>query len=442
MKKITFLLLLLSNWAIAQQNADSASNKFVVINPEFSYKMLEPNQDLRKVNIFIEARKQGAVKNEGLTIGVSLIPLLDFQKSNTDSKFAYLMRHPTPNNQIGTEVSEAVIHSAQLSLTGTVNNWLAAYMEILYNPEQSFGGGTITSLGRNQLQLRKGFIVFGDLNDFPVYGAIGKMDAPFGQTGSVNPFSNSTMWHAFGGLGYGAQIGFKKWNLHATVMAVQGGAQFRAMHTPVGDSSNVPSQLNNFTADINYTLHINNSFKVLFGGSYLHGSAYCADFPITHFKACSDNNPAFTFYTTLTILNRIIVQGSFASTVEVWPGTHNPTPPLDVFEASKVTSLDVGIKYDFNLEGVVVYTISGEFSNFVAGPDGSPWERQNQIILGFSGMIKNSSKFFLELFRTDGYAPLNFISGSDPFEPFPPGETHSQSDANSMGIVLGAMITF
>ena len=173
------------------------------------------------------------------------------------------MRHPTSNNQIGTEVSEAVIHSVQLSFTGTVNNWLATYMEILYNPQQSFGSGTITSLERNQIQLRKGFVVFGDLNDFPLYGAIGKMDAPFGQPGSVSPFSNSTMWHAFGGLGYGAQLGFKKWGLHATFMAVQGGAQFRAMHTPVGDSTNVPSMLNNYTADINYTLVIGDGFKFL-----------------------------------------------------------------------------------------------------------------------------------------------------------------------------------
>jgi hypothetical protein len=443
MRKISFsLLFLMCNWALAQQNPDSISDKIVVINPEFSYKMLEPNQDLRKVNIFIEARKHGAVKNKGLTIGVSLIPLLDYQKSNTDSKFAYLMRHPTPNNQIGTEVSEAVIHSFQFSLTGTINNWLAAYMEVLYNPEQSFGAGTITSLGRNQLQLRKGFVVFGDLNDFPLYGVIGKMDAPFGQTGSVSPFSNSTMWHAFGGLGYGAQVGFKKWNLHATFMAVQGGAQFRAMHTPVGDSTSVPSMLNNFTADINYTLYFGDDFSFLFGGSYLHGSAYCADFPITHFKPCSDNNPAITAYGTITLMDRIIVQGGFATTLEVWPGTHNPSPPLDVFEASKVTSLDVGIRYDFNIDGKVVYSISGEYSDFRAGPDDSPWERQNQIIVGFAGMIKKSSKFFLELFRTEGYAPLNFISGSNPDQPFPAGETHSQSNVLTFGIVLGAMITF
>ena len=57
-------------------------------------------------------------------------------------------------------------------------------------------------------------------------------------------------------------------------------------------------------------------------------------------------------------------------------------------------------------------------------------------------MIKNSSKLFLELFRTEGYVPLNWVSGSGPFAPFPPGETHSERDAQSHGIVLGGQITF
>ena len=54
----------------------------------------------------------------------------------------------------------------------------------------------------------------------------------------------------------------------------------------------------------------------------------------------------------------------------------------------------------------------------------------------------NSSKLFVEVFRTEGYAPLNFISGSEDFAPFPPGVTHSVRDASSMGIVLGAQVTF
>jgi hypothetical protein len=416
---------------------DSLVLPVVTINSAFTVKMLDQNQDLRKVSLLINERKAGTLKDRGLTIGASLISIVDYQRSSEDSKFAYLMRHPTPSNQIGKEVSEAVVHSFQVMLTGTVNRWMAAHTELLYNPEQSFGSGTITSLGRNQLQLRKAFVLLGDLNRFPVFAAVGKMDAPFGQTGSVNPFSNTTMWHAFGGLGYGAMIGVESEGLNLRFMAIQGGAQFRALHTPVGDSTNVPSSLNNFSVDLNYTFNIDEGVTLTAGGSYLHGSAYCQDFPITHFAECDDVNPAYTYYVRLNVKDRLILKGGFAETFDVWPGTHNPTPPLDQFEASKVSSLDAGLQVRFNTTRRVVYVLSGEFSNFRAGPDGAPWERQNQILIGVSALFDHSSSIFLELFRTDGYAPLNFISGSDPFSPFPPGQTHSFLDASSHGIVLG-----
>ena len=444
MKKTTLILgflFLIVKLAVAQDSTFHKLKGTIGINSEFSYKMLEPNQNLRKVSILLDEKKKGTLKEGNLVVGISMIALADYQKSNTDSKFAYLMRHPTSNNQIGKDVSEAVIHSFQASFTGAVTNWLTVYAEMLYNPEQSFGQGTITALTRNQLQLRKGFIVFGDLDKFPIYGAIGKMDAPFGQTGSVSPFTNSTMWHAFGGLGYGAQIGFKKGGINVVFMAVQGGAQFRAMHTPVGNASNAPSKLNNFTADLNYTLHINDNIDFLLGASYLHGSAYCQDFPVTHFSSCEKNNPANTVYATLSS-KRLILQGAYAITADVWEGTHNPNPPLDIFAASKVSSLDFGIKYNLSLEGKIIYALSGEFSNFRAGAKDSPWERQNQIVLGLSAMINNSSKLFVELFNTQGYSPLNFISGSNPLQPFAVGETHSLRSASSNGIVLGGQITF
>jgi len=441
MKKLIYLLIGISTSISAQE---SKAENLIKIQSSFSYKMLEPNQDLRKINVLLAEKQRPELASSKLIIGTSLISIFDYQISSIDSKFGYLMRHPTSNNQIGTEVSELVVHSFQASVYGQVNNWLSAYSEILYNPEQSFGQGTITGLNRNQLQLRKAYILIGDLKNRPFYMAVGKMDSPFGQMGSVSPFTNSTMWHAFGGLAYGGQFGVNYKGLNAVVMAVQGGAQFRGLNTAVA-GTNVPSRINNFVGDINYTYKIsktedNTNLKnstVKIGASYMHGSAYCHEFPVVHFDPCRENNPAITAYAHLNLKEKIILKGGYAVTLNVWPGTHNPTPPLDVWEASKVSSFDIGGKYLFNQKKNIQYAISGEFSNFIAGPEGSPWERQNQYILGFSGMFKASSKLFVELFRTDGYVPLNFISGGN----MGPGETHSVRNAYSNGIVIGGMIT-
>ena len=440
MKKYLLVLMFLCQWAMAQEERGVAQEDVkgtFGINSRFSYRMLEPSQNLRKVDILLEERKAGTLKDRSLTIGTSLTAILDYQRTNTDSKFGYLMRHPTATNQIGQTVTEAVIHSFQLGTTAAINSWITAHAELLYNPQQSFGPGTITTLTRNQIQLIKAFVVIGDLNKAPIYGAIGKMDAPFGQMGSVSPFTNSTMWHAFGGLGYGAQLGYRKGGFHAKFMAVQGGSQFRALATPVGNGTNVPSKINNFVADANYTLGLSEETDLYVGGSYVFGSAYCHAFPVVHFNACEDNNPAYTAYGKLTVGEKLIVKGSFAKTVNEWPGTFNPTPPLNQFEASKVSSLDFGARYNINTEGKILYSVSGEFSNYVAGPDGAPWERQNQIILGFAGMINYSTKLYVEFFRTDGFVPLNFLSGGN----LAPGETHSVRGAFSHGVVLGGQIT-
>ena len=443
MRNILSHCLLISCVLLQTLPASAQESKSIVgINSELTYKMLEPNQNVRKVNILINERHAGRLETKKLIIGTSLIAIADFQHSNTDSRFAYLMRHPTSTNQIGTEVSEAVIHSFQFSVYGAINPWIATFAEMLYNPEQSFGTGTITAIGRNQIQLYRGFVVLGNLDKFPIYGAIGKMDAPFGLMNSVSPFTNSTMWHAFSGLGYGAQIGFKKYNIEATFMAVQGGSQFRAMNTIVGDSTNVPSQLNNFTADLNYTLHFASEVELKIGASYLRGSVYNQDFPVIHFKAGVMNNPASTVYSEFLLHQRLLIIAAFAKTAYAWPGTYNPSPPLNIYPASKVSSLVAGAKYTFNPESKIAYTISAEFSNYIAGPDGSPWERQNQYILGFCGLINKSSKFFIEVFGTQGYVPLNFISGSNPNDPFPEGTTHCSNSATSLGVVVGAQIVF
>ena len=100
------------------QDGQMEKNSFPLeINSSFSYKMMEPNEDLRKVFVFVKEREENNLGEKQMIIGSSLIALGDYQVSNTDSKFGYLMRHPTANNQIGKEVSEAVIHSFQLSFS-------------------------------------------------------------------------------------------------------------------------------------------------------------------------------------------------------------------------------------------------------------------------------------------------------------------------------------
>lgn len=412
----------------------SSQEDYVRFDSKYSYEMLDPNTHInRKQQMILSKKLKGELDTNAVYVGGAVTSILNHQKSNTPDKFGYLMRHPTANNQRTTSSSEAVIHSAQLGLTANMGEWTTAYMELLYNPEQSFGSGTITDLNRNQTQIRKGYVLLGNLEHSPYYVSLGKMDTPFGLTDTVNPFTASTVWHAFGTLAYGANFGYMSDNMNLNFMAVQGGAQFRAANVPV-DDSNIPGKLNNFVVDVNYDVSLNNMMNLLLGVSYIKGSAYCQSFPITHFTACTEENGAYDLYAQLRGANWLL-QGEIAQTEDEWPGTFNPALPQ--FSAHKVTSWGIGGKYSATLLDTPV-DYSAEFSRFIAGPDGAPWEKQDQFVLGIAGYLSPSVKIFGEYIRTEGYAPLNFLSGGN----LGVGETHSDSDANSDVFMLGVNAAF
>jgi len=391
---------------------------------EYSARMLDHSMELRKTNLLFERiQSDTAVRDRGLILSGSLIAIADFQYSTHPSKFGYLMRHPTSSNQVGQYVS---------ALTYRANSWLTSFVELLYHPLQSFGRGTITSLERNRIELRRGFVLIGNPEFLPIFLSVGKFDVPFGLTGSVNTFTNSTAWHAFGGLAYGAQVALHLRSLTAQIMWLQGGAQFRAANTPV-EGTDVPSRINNFSLDVHYTMEIDEDAWMQYGISYLHGSAYCQDFPVEHFKPCKNNNPAWSTYGQL-VLSHLQFKLSYFSTFDVWPGTYNPNPPLNVYPASRVQSTSVGLRYHWKANIPWHMALYTEYSDFVAGAPGAPWERQSQLIIGWSTTSPSHQVLFAEAFQTTGYVPLNFLSGGN-FED--PGITHSERDARTFGIVIG-----
>ena len=414
---------------------------FVQINPGYGFQILDPTSNInRKQRLILDRKRDGTLPPDSVQVHGAVTAIANYQKSNRSEKFGYLMRHPTSTNQMGDEVSEATIHSAQFGFTASLGDWMTGYAEMLFDPEQSFGKGTNTDLERNQLQMRRAYVLFGNLDRTPVFASLGKMDVPFGLTDTVNPFTASTVWHAFGALANGVTLGYAGDGLNLSVMGVQGGAQFRAANAPV-EGTAVPSKLNNFAVDANYTFDLGSAETLLLGGSYLQGSAYCQDFPIAHFMPCRDSNPAFDVYGRL-VAGNFTLKGEFARTLDVWPGTFNPGMPK--FAASDVKSFDIGTKYRLDLdEGPL--DLSAEFSRFEAGPDGAPWEKQDQLVLGAAWFALPSVKLFAEYIRVDGFAPLNFMSGGsvrDESGSVMPDRSISDASARSDIFMVGANAAF
>ena len=418
---------------------------FVRIDSRFAYEVLDPTDRInRKERLVLERRRDGTFAPDSLYLQGAITPVANHQSSNRADKFGYLMRHPTARNQVGKTVSEAAIHSVQLGVTATLGDWIAGHAQALYDPEQSFGDGTNTSIDRNQLQIRQAWVLFGNPDRSPFHASLGKMAVPFGLTDTVNPFTASTVWHAFGGLANGVKAGYASNGLSLTLMGIQGGAQFRAANTPVKGTA-VPGMLNNFAIDASHDFELAAGGTLLLGGSYQRGSAYCQDYPVQHFEPCLGNNPAFGIYGRL-ISGPFTFKAELARTTDVWPGTFNPD--MAQFAASKVTAFDLGAKYRLERGGGPL-DLSVEFSRFTAGPGGAPWEKQDQIVLGVAWFVEPSVKLFGEVVRTAGYAPLNFISGgsmmamdTDGMRKVDNTRTHSDRSARSNILLVGANVAF
>ena len=419
----------------------SIVDRLLKLNRNFGYEILDPTSNInRKQRLILGRRRDGTLVPDSVHVEGAVTAVANYQSSNRADKFGYLMRHPTATNQVGHEVSEATIHSSQLGFTAMLGDWITGHAQILYDPEQSFGTGTNTDVDRNQLQMRRAYALFGNLDRTPVYASLGKMAVPFGLTDTVSPFTASTVWHAFGALANGVTVGYASDGLNWSVMGVQGGAQFRAANTTVSGTA-VPGRLNNIAVDAHYDFALGSDTMLLVGGSYLRGSAYCQDFPVAHFMPCRANNPAFDIYGRL-VAGNLVLKGEFAETFDEWPGTFNPGIPQ--FQARRVTSFDIGTKYRLDLDDGP-FDLSAEFSRFMAGPDGAPWERQEQIVLGGAWFVAPSVKLFAEYVRVDGFAPLNFISGGsirDEDGNLAPDRTISDASARSDTFVVGVNAAF
>jgi len=415
--------------------AENNSNDLVGTSAEYNFRMLDHTVLTNTRQRYqLEALKDN-VLDKNLTLGGQITGLVNYQNANENSKFGWLMRHPTSANQIGENSSEAVVHSVNINMTAKLTEDLTGYVELLYNPEQSFAANsTITGLPRNNVSVSRAYILWGNLNKSPVYASLGKMDIPFGWNDTVSPFTNSTNWHSFAGLAYGGLLGYATDHWHLRAMAIQGGAQFRNANAPV-DGTNVPSRLNNFAFDANYTAALEHDASLNIGASYQYGSSYCQQYMdtpdtahttpvfipgvtrnqspqgVVHFNPCEDNVDTAAVYAVYQGA-RTMLAAEYAETLEVWPGTYNPYMPQ--FAAAKNQTFTLGGKYAADVGLAEMLDLSAEFSRYRAGPSGSPWEKQDQLVFGASYFLTPSVNLFSEAVLVKGWVPLNFLSGGNP----------------------------
>ena len=104
---------------------EGGTANYLRIDSDYGYEILDATTNINnKQRLILDRRRQGFLAPDTVHVQGAVTAVADYQTSNQADTFGYLMRHPSASNQVGTEVSEATIHSVQLGFTAMFGDWV------------------------------------------------------------------------------------------------------------------------------------------------------------------------------------------------------------------------------------------------------------------------------------------------------------------------------
>ena len=310
--------------------------------------------------------------------------------TSTEDKFPYLGRFPTDFS--GDTATDARILQANSQLTAHVAPAISVYGELLFSDVFTFG-----DFKQGSLQVRQAYAVVGDLDASPFYFYVGKKNVGFGDFSTLSPFTQSVTWHYFAALAEGLGVGYHDNQWDITVAAINGGRGIRLNDSPER------GKLNNLAA--NATWHRGNrpDQRVSLGTGFLLGTIYDG-LVAEHLDANqfgTDYNSAWSVNGRVD-MGPVTVAGEFVSTTSSWPVV-----------GSLVSAHHVEAAYWIRRGSLPAYW-SVSWSAGDQGPDGSEFEFNRQLVVGYSQQINSRVRVSAEYVRSMGFAPLiNITTVSD-----------------------------
>ncbi|MEL6688520.1 MAG: DUF3573 domain-containing protein, partial [Pseudomonadota bacterium] len=229
-------------------------------------------------------RANNVLKPNSLYIGGALQGSLMYQKTSEDGQFPILSRFPFFSDRTDDEAAVFAINNAALSFTSTFGDWTTLYLQPEYS-ETEYPGE------QDEFQLRKAFVVFGNLQRSPFYAAFGRKTIDFGNFDSYNAFTQNEGHHYFWAVSDQpvGEIGYYNNGFKVTASAFSGGRQLRV--ALAGEENNIANYA--FSAEKEFLLPRRAAFTV--GGGYLHDTIYRDNWTAHTFQGRSTGTPPANF---------------------------------------------------------------------------------------------------------------------------------------------------
>lgn len=301
--------------------------------------------------------------------------------TNKANKFPYQGRFP--RDFTGTTATDARMLQANIGATAHVGTFAHGYGEVLFSDVFTF-----PTFNQGSFQVRQAYLVLGNQYQSPFYGFIGKKNVSFGDMRTLNPFSQSMVWHYFNAVGEGIGGGYQSGNFHWNITGINGGRSIRVADSPS------KGRINNFASNATFCLCDGPNRKFEFGAGYLHGTIYDALEP-EHIdpEAFGNRNPAWDINSRIRF-NNWQLSGEFVSTVNPWPATEHRVNAWRLESAANVWAWGMPA------------TASVGWSEGNQGPVGSEFEFNRQLVLGFGLYPNINTQISMEYVLSSGFAPL------------------------------------
>lgn len=415
--------------ATAQQAEAPAS--LVLTNIDYSWDQLNFQETVTgKTGALLKHRADGNLYDDKIYVNGLFKGSVMFEKSNTPGKFPILSRFP---NQHGDDTFgvQQVIQAAAIGFTSTFGSWTTMYLQAEYS-EVEF------AQDQDEFQLRKAYVVLGDLRKFPVYLAFGRKTIDFGNFESYNPFTHSISQHFFWAQSDApvAELGFDYNGWNATFTAMDGSRHLRVAMSEEGSF--------NFATKLQKTVGLGGGALTV-GASYLHDTIYRNNFTAHTFQAFDRQGPPNAPVFPQVFLEyrngaadawleynhpRFDLQFEYTQLIKDWPGTiledENGNPILD---GTKLGTFTAQGRYKTELFGFPS-RFTALFSQSDLGPSDTEFDFARQHVLSLETELNDYMNVGVEYVFNHGFQP--FIGIQDV----------SEQDVKSHTTILGVRARF
>jgi len=316
------------------------------LNSNLSSQMMSNYTGTNTEMNLLQARQNGSVANQSLTVGGLVQADAYYAHTNTSGSFANANAgnvsysdnpHDNPGNR---SISHLALSNVKLATTVAMNNWATGYVQM---GQSNIGETANPVLSSDSLAftVQSAYLVLGNLAQNPVYGFVGKKAVDFGSFATVNPYSSPLTRTYFMANGNTAGIGYNQYGFNGTVSVMNGGGNYASLNANTNTYTANANGINNYALNAAYN-QLTNGVNWTVGAGYLSGSRVpqATGSPLATNGAWDVNGKVS--------VNNFDVLAEFDTTTKAAAGGYvlgNNSP------VAKVQAWDLGADYNFAVMG-------------------------------------------------------------------------------------------